>query len=168
MNFVEKSVCFHVFPQTRANVFDIIQQPRKCNYYRAQVNTDFGQNTGGCVLYKCSGTYEVVHRLACRTSKRFTKYCTSEHCYNVSVQILFCVYSNQCYPDPPLRTILFSRSLPNFYRINFDEPREDSSRETKSSDPALKPASFPNPLRSNGGEFVPGIDLFYLTRLNHV
>ena len=74
------------------------------------------------MLYKCSGTHEMVHRAAGRTPKRFIKYCTSEYCYDVGVQILFYMYSNRCYPDTPLYARLLSRLLARFYWIDFGEP----------------------------------------------
>lgn len=61
------------------------------------------------MVYKCGGTYEMVHRAAGRTVKRFIKYSTSEHCYDAAVQILFCMYSNQCYSDP-------RRCIPSSFR----------------------------------------------------
>jgi len=56
-------------------------------------------------LYECVGTYEMAEgggagvqgteRIEGRrhkTSKRFIKYHTAEHCYDTSMQILFCVH----------------------------------------------------------------------------
>lgn len=77
------------------------------------------------MVYKCGGTYEMVHRAAGRTVKRFIKYSTSEHCYDAAVQILFCMYSNQCYSDrsAPLYTFLLSRRLAEFYYVGFDRAK---------------------------------------------
>lgn len=45
-------------------------------------------------LYECVGTYEMAEGGGRRhkTSKRFIKYHTAEHCYDTSMQILFCVH----------------------------------------------------------------------------
>jgi len=94
--------------------FHKIRDPRRCNCYRAQVNSDSAQNIVGtrvtAIPYKCVGTYETGEsRDEARsesegnggpgrgheTPKRFIKYHTAEHCYDTSMQILFCVCTRE-------------------------------------------------------------------------
>lgn len=51
-----------------------------------------------------------------KTSKRFIKYHTAEHCYDTSMQILFCVHEGAINDLPPLRLPLnWSPSPPNIF-----------------------------------------------------
>lgn len=122
--------------------FHKIRGPRQCNCYRVQVNNDFAQNTGRvhgiAPLYECVGTYEIarsrkgkrrttgwgVGGRRHKTSKRFIKYHTAEHCYDTSMQILFCVHEGAI-NDPPLPPLsfhpppLFLFPVPLYARISF-------------------------------------------------
>lgn len=68
------------------------------------------------LLYECVGTYEMAEDGGTggprgsggrrhKTSKRFIKYHTAEHCYDTSMQILFCVHEGAINDPLPLPTI---------------------------------------------------------------
>lgn len=98
--------------------FHKIRGPRRCNCYRVQVNSDFAQNTVGT---RVAGYMNVSARTKWRkagvrgaeriegrrhkTSKRFIKYHTAEHCYDTSMQILFCVHEGAINDPLPLPSI---------------------------------------------------------------
>lgn len=84
-----KRFVYTFFPCTCTNFFDIIRRRAKCNCYRAQVNTDFGQNTGGyAVLYKCGGTYETSYKKGERVGRREDKVRGSDLLNTVPVSIV--------------------------------------------------------------------------------
>lgn len=84
-----KRFVYTFFPCMCTNFFDIIRRRAKCNCYRAQVNTDFGQNTGGyAVLYKCGGTYETSYKKGERVGRREDKVRGSDLLNTVPVSIV--------------------------------------------------------------------------------
>lgn len=98
--------------------FHKIRGPRRCNCYRVQVNSDFAQNTVGtrvAAIWMCRHVRNGGRRgyggprgsggRRHKTSKRFIKYHTAEHCYDTSMQILFCVHEGAINDPLPLPTI---------------------------------------------------------------